>query len=45
MLFEFFPTGMQISRCVFAGVGLILLFSVLLMGFLKAAVEDMRIIR
>ena len=37
MLFELGPTGMKISRCVFAGVGLILLFSVLLMGFVKAA--------
>ena len=26
MLFEFCPTGMKISRCVFAGVGLSLLF-------------------
>ena len=37
MLFEFCPTGMKISRCVFAGVGLTLLFSVLLMGFVKEA--------
>ena len=37
MLFEFCATGMKISRCVFAGVGLILLFSVLPMGFVKAA--------
>ena len=35
--FEFCPTGMKISRCVFAGVELVLLFSVLLMGFVKAA--------
>ena len=33
MLFEFCPTGMKISRSyVFAGVGLILLFSVLLLN-------------
>ena len=37
MLFEFCPTGTKISRCVYAGEGLILLFSVLLMGFVKAA--------
>ena len=37
MLFEFVVTGMKISRCVHAGVGLILLFLVLLMGFIKAA--------
>ena len=37
MLFELCPTGMKISRCVFAGVGPILLFSVLLMGFVNAA--------
>ena len=37
MLFEFCPIFAKISRCVFAGVGLILLFSVLLMGFAKAA--------
>ena len=36
-LFEFYLTGMKISRCVYAGEGLILLFSVLLMGFVKAA--------
>ena len=36
MLFEFCLTGMKISRCVYAGDGLILLFSVLLMGFVKA---------
>ena len=32
ILFEFCLTGMNISRCVYAGAGLILLFSVLLMG-------------
>ena len=37
MLFGFCLTGMKISRCVYAGEGLILLFSVLLMGFVKAA--------
>ena len=37
MLFEFCPTGTKISRCVYAGEGLILLFSVLLTGFVKAA--------
>ena len=37
MLFEFFLTGMKISRCVYTGVELILLCSVLLMGFVKAA--------
>ena len=37
MLFEFFLTGMKISRCVYAGEGIVLLFSVLLMGFVKAA--------
>ena len=37
MLFKFCPTGTKISRCVYAGEGLILLFSVLLMGFVKAA--------
>ena len=36
MLFKFYLTGMKISRCVYAGEGLILLFSVLLMGFVKA---------
>ena len=35
MLFEFCLTGMNISRCVYGGVGLILLFSVLPMGFVK----------
>ena len=33
----FYLTGMKTSRCVYAGEGLILLFSVLLMGFVKAA--------
>ena len=37
MLFEFCLTGVKINRCVYAGEGLILLFSVLLMGFVKAA--------
>ena len=37
VLFEFCLTGMKISRCVNAGVELILLFSVLLMRFVKAA--------
>ena len=36
MLFEFCLTGMKISRCVYAGEGLIQLFSVLLMGFVRA---------
>ena len=37
MLFGFCHTGMKISRCVYAGVGLILPFSELLIGFVKAA--------
>ena len=37
MLFECYLTDMKISRCVYAGEGLVLLFSVLLMGFVKAA--------
>ena len=37
MLFKCCPTGTKISRCVYAGEGRILLFSVLLMGFVKAA--------
>ena len=37
ILFEFCLTGMKISRIVYVGVELILFFSVLLMGFVKAA--------
>ena len=37
MLFEFCLTGMKITRCVYVGVELILLFAVLLMGFVNAA--------
>ena len=37
MVFEFCLTGMKISRCVYAVVELILICSVLLMGFVKGA--------
>ena len=45
MLFELCPIGMKISRCVFAGVGLILLFSVLLIGFVKTYLFNIYICR